>query len=191
VGVVHSPTRQFVLLIGTLLSFGNGGSLCAGLISLSTIDDGAPVNNESWDVPSQPEMHCASQTSLLAESLVSRASDHRTFQDRSASQCRGASQDVLPTDPRSSNASQSSGLPSDEDAPPANPYPAAPSGGGATGTAGFTLGGSKMQQDGLINWYNPPTSERHGNATSYSVQFKCDATPLSIFRPPRLRSKNA
>jgi hypothetical protein len=188
VGVVYSRTRQFVLLFGTLLSFADGSPLFAGLISLPGVDDCTPGNNQSWDLPHQPEGNSCSEASLLAEPLVSQASDQSIIQGRSASLCCGLSQELPSNDPQSFEGPEPSGLPSNDQAPPLKPQPSAPAGGGAAGATGFVQGGSKMQQDGLVNWSYLPIPEGSETAISNKVQFISDAWPLGIFRPPRFQS---
>jgi hypothetical protein len=180
---VRSRTRQLVLLFGILESLANTGPLCASLISLSATDDGTPVICESWDAPSQTEKLPIPQASLLADSLLSRATDDVTPQYPAGSLCRGSREDVLPTGPGPTNASVPSGPPGNDDAP--SPKPAAPSGGGVTGTTGFAQGGPKVEQDGLVNWSNPRFSEMHEAATSHHSQTTPDAPLFGIFRPPR------
>jgi hypothetical protein len=181
---VYSGTRQFVLLVGTLLSFADGGRLFAGLISFPDVDDCTPFNNQARDVPYQPMANSCSEASLLTEPLLSRAADQTVLQGRSASSCCGMSQEMPSINPQSPDALEPNGLPGNDDAPLPQPQPSAPA-GGATGATSVVQGGSKMQQDGLVNWSSPPIPEGGETAISNKVQIRSDAMPLGVFRPPR------
>jgi hypothetical protein len=166
-----------------LLSFANGSPLFAGIILLPGIDDCNSVNNQSWDVPYQPEGNSVCEASLLAE-----PADASIAPDRSVSVRCGLSQAVPNIDPQFPDAPEPGGLPGNDDAPPPKPQPSAPAGGGAAGTPGFMPGGSKMQQDGLVNWSYPPIPEGGESAIANTVLFISDAMPLGVFRPPRFQA---
>jgi hypothetical protein len=194
VEIVRNWTSQFVLLVGTLLSLGNGASLFAGTISRS-------------------ESSAAETLDIFPKDIVARdpvrpaAEDHRSEPESSAfakitPNERGETTTALheslqllgkafngPLEEHSRPGAESNGLDGDDVSWPMPPQPSAPTQRGETGAAGTvpTIV-PKEQQIGIFTRWEAPTTQGEVRLRFDFFRFILDTPCARLFRPPRERS---
>jgi hypothetical protein len=184
---VGNPTRQFVLLFGTLLFFSNGGSLFAGMICQRDFGQ-TPEDNVVRDFLRPHAEDTRSEVKASAFAIVTQHERAEPAAARNeALQLLGKSFNGPPETP-SRPRPESDGLDGADRTRQAPPRPSAPSERGESGAAGTvpTIG-PKEQQSGLFTRSAPPTPAGEGRLIFHKVRVVPDAPVARLFRPPRER----
>jgi hypothetical protein len=191
---VRNLTRQFVLFVGTLLSFSNGGSLFAGVICVPESIVIEPPDVFPKDIvprdpirPPTEEKRSELKSSELAK-VMSNCPDKTTSTLDGPLQILGKSFSG-PREKPSGPGRESNGLDGEDGSRPAPWQPSAPSERGETGAAGTvpTIG-PKDQQIGLFTCSIGPTPEGEERLIFHNVRLYSDSPIARLFRPPRERS---
>jgi len=186
-GAVRTWTRQFVLLFGTLLSFGSGGPLFAGMICIPSFDGPSDDPLQAWLAQSGGVYSAENNdTSAVQLALPSVPEETVRFQDRSLALLGGARDGPAPRENSVSGASDSDGLNGNQVPPPAAPPSAKPPPGGNNGVTGTAPGTAPTdQQFAMATSSVAPARDGAGEASlSYSPP-SSEHHALPLFRPPR------
>jgi hypothetical protein len=190
---VRNSTRQFVLLIGTLLSFSNGGSLFAGMVCQPEFASADPRDIFPKDIVARDPVRAPAENKTSEVNSSAFANGTPKERDESTTalieslQLLGKSF-IGPLEKQSLPGAQPNALDMEDGSQPKPPQPSTPSEQGQTGAAGIILFfGLKDQHFALAAWGPVPIAEREEGLRFHNARPSSDSPVARLFRPPRKR----
>jgi hypothetical protein len=183
---MRNSTRQFVLLLGSMLCFSNGGSLFAGM---TCQPECVPVDLADIfprDIVARGPVCPSAEDHCLDQKMPTVCPESIAVQDAS-SHLVGGSMSVPVEKPFCPNG-EYKGLNGEEGPEPTPAKPPSPSKRSEAGTTGIALNiGTRDQQAGLPACPADPTREGKEELRFQNTRLGSDPPVGRLFRPPRER----